>query len=133
MNRLAILTLSATLSACPHPPPAASATASRCALGAPPQWAQCVGAPVAFEGQLSRVVTNHPMLAPALDPATRQGQTYVDAADGTQLIIIADRAEPCRGTVWVTGTLERVDLGGAAGTPESYQGWAVRAATVTCD
>ena len=98
-----------------------------CALGPLGEWAACDGQRVQLRGTMSEHVSQHPMLS---GPDEEQG--YVDA-EGTQLIVLTKTPIACDGAVSVVGTLRGIDLGGEPGTKNSYGGWAIESATVTCE
>jgi hypothetical protein len=63
-------------------------------------------------------------------PDTEQGD--LDVEGGGQIVLITREVVTCKGAMRVVGTLRATDLGGAPGTKESYQGWVIEDAEVTC-
>jgi hypothetical protein len=102
-------------------------------------WRACDGQRVTLEGEVAKMVHQHPILAvPAeLTPDRADSeQGYVDV-DGVQLIVLTAAPITCEGAVTVEGVLAAVSLGGDDGddggaTKGSYGGWKVSGATVTC-
>lgn len=145
---LAPLCLAALLSACAPPtthsaPPAAAtgeaattaaSNSTPCALKAD-AWADCIGQSVDIGGRYPITLAQHPLLAPpAMSGSPPVTQTYLETADGRQIIVLtADRIPECPAAMRVRGTLQAVDLGGPDGTPQSYRGWAVHGASVSCE
>lgn len=98
---------------------------------APGSLAAKVDQAVVLDGELAKLPLAHPSQR-GPGPGV---ELYVDVPDGdaTAQIVVVTPADPgCAGPVTVAGTLERVDLGGPEGTPQSYRGWVIRNATVTC-
>ncbi len=115
--------------------PATAADGDSCALTAGASWATCVGKRVQIRGKQPVMLMQHPMLVtPALPGAVASTQSYVETAEGLQVIVLTENGQsPCAGAMRVEGTLKAINLGGAQGTPMSYRGWAVQGATVTCE
>lgn len=117
-----------------NPAPAA-ADANLCALGKPGTWSTCIGKRVELRGKEPKMVYQHPMIAPMSRPGgppTMQ-QSYLEVGEGTQVIVLSKDADKCSGAKRVTGTLGEINMGGPAGTKESYRGWSINDATVTCE
>lgn len=112
-------------------PPASTETAevdpSLCVPASYEQWATCEGKRVQVDGRNPEMVNQHPMMN---GPDTEQG--YLDVEGGGQIVIVSSEPVSCKGAMRVVGTLRGIDLGGAPGTKESYQGWMIEGATVTC-
>lgn len=136
---LRILAISFTLcalTACSHTGPAPVTSASEvtqedsslCAAktSAPQTWATCNGKMVRFIGTVPEVILGHPT---AGGPDTKQ--SYLEVGK-RQIVVSSTAASACSGSRVVTGILNKVDLGGAAGTRSSYQGWSITEATITC-
>jgi hypothetical protein len=113
-------------------PEAAGATATTCTIGAPDTWASCEGQVVRMEGTTPKMVHNHPLMAGGPPGTTSLVQEYMDVEGGAQVVVITSQAVDCTGKMVATGTLHSVDLGGAEGTPDSYKGWRIDGATVSC-
>lgn len=101
------------------------APAAGCEAADPARWAACADQTVTVSATRATQVQSAPLLQ-----GPGQEQSYFEVA-GTSLIvhsaapIACDRAE-------LTGRLRLHDQGGAAGTPESWRGWVLDAATVVC-
>jgi hypothetical protein len=77
----------------------------------------CQGKKVQLKGTMATLVTAHPDMT---TPSYRF-QSYLDTAFG-QVVLISTKSISCpKKTLEVTGTLGWKDLGGAAGTRDSYQ------------
>jgi hypothetical protein len=124
------------LSACSHTGPAPVTSASEvtqedsnlCAAktSTPETWATCEGKIVRFIGTGPGIILAHPNAGGA-----DTKQSYLEV--GKRQIVVSSPAAPaCSGSRVVTGILNKVDLGGAAGTRSSYQGWSITEATITC-
>ena len=107
-----------------------------CRLGKMETWKECVGKQVEVLGQTPKMVYQHPMIAPVGMPgsaAPTMKQGYLELSEGNQIIVISKDADSCSGAKRVKGSLRQIDLGGPAGTKESYRGWAIENATITCE
>jgi hypothetical protein len=91
------------------------------------EWEKCEGKLVQVDGSNADMVQQHPMVN---GPDTEQG--YMDVEGAGQIILVTKRAVDCSGAMRVVGTLRGVDGGGAPGTKDSYQGWMIEHAQVTC-
>lgn len=100
---------------------------SLCVPASYEQWATCEGKRVQVDGRNPEMVNQHPMVN---GPDTEQG--YLDVEGGGQIVIVSREAVSCEGAMRVVGTLRGIGLGGAPGTKDSYEGWAIEDATVTC-
>jgi hypothetical protein len=92
-------------------------------------WARCEGQTVRLSGKRAGLVAQHPMIVP---PGSGQLQEYVDVKDGPQVIVLVPAPIACTNELTVTGTLRGVRNGGAPGTKDSYEGWAIDGARVAC-
>jgi hypothetical protein len=103
-----------------------------CNLGAPDTWSSCEGQRVKLEGKEPEpgMMGQHPMLN-FPDEKGERFQSYLDV-QGVQVIVISREEVACQGERTVIGVLRGVDLGGEPGTKESYAGWSVEEAEVTC-
>lgn len=116
-----------------NPTPAA-ADSSLCVLGKSGTWATCIGKLVEMRGKDPQLVMQHPMLGGGPPGAVTMQQTYLETAEGNQIIILSKTAPKCPGAQKrVKGTLRDVNLGGPEGTKESYRGWSIHDATITCE
>lgn len=81
------------------------------------------------------MVYQHPMIAPMSmpggPPTMKQG--YLELSQGNQIIVLSRDDDKCSGSKRVKGSLREIDMGGPAGTKESYRGWAIENATITCE
>jgi hypothetical protein len=93
-------------------------------------WAACVGKRVQIDGKAPEFVQQHPMMTGPFDDGWKQD--YMDVSEAMQIIVLTKEPGKCKGAMRVVGTLEGIDLGGEPGTKESYGGWVVREAEVTC-
>lgn len=111
------------------------AASPMCSLGTPPRFGDCAGKTVQISGRTPAIPAQHPLLAgPAMPGAAAQQQSYLETADGTQIIVLADGStERCSAQARVRGRLEAVDLGGPEDTKLSYRGWVLQAATIECE
>lgn len=122
-------------------PPAASASAAAvdpnlCPMDKPDTWKACVGKMVEVRGQEPKMVYQHPMIAPMTLPgsgAPTVQQSYLEIAGGSQIIVLSKTGDKCTGAKRVKGSLREINLGGPSGTKESYSGWAIENATITCE
>jgi hypothetical protein len=116
------------------PKPAAS-DPSLCALGKSDTWSSCIGKRVEVRGKEPQMVYQHPMIAPMALPGTApvMQQSYLETAEGSQIIILSKDADKCAGAKRVTGSLREINLGGPSGTKQSYRGWAIEDAKITCE
>lgn len=126
-------------------PPATSTTAATapaatdtdvCKLENDDAWSACVGKMVEVRGENPKIVAQHPMVAPMAAPgsdAPQIHQSYLDVAGGRQIIVTSRQSDDCKGAKRVKGSLRAIDLGGPAGTKESYRGWSIDNATITCE
>lgn len=125
----------ATPAANPAATPAAAADANLCVLGKAGTWSSCIGKRVEVRGKEPKMVYQHPMIAPMSAPGgppTMQ-QSYLEVAEGSQIIVLSKTMPKCGEGKRVTGTLREINLGGAEGTKESYKGWSIDDATITCE
>ncbi len=109
---------------------------AECDLASVEDWSACVDRPSILTGRLAVQVSQHPVIAAPFGPdgeGPGQQQVYVDV-EGKGQIIVVTASDPvqCEGQVSVRGVLQSVDLGGEEGTKESYKGWSVQGATITC-
>lgn len=131
--RLFALTL-LFLSACQSAPPS-----QRCDLSAlpPTEWHRCTNQTVRLQGRRpsAPLLAQHPLLAepPGLSPHALTEQDYLVAA-GNEITVILLLARPlsCSASMSVTGTLQRIDLGGPPRSKTSYKGWVLRVTRATC-
>lgn len=93
-------------------------------------WAACVGKRVQIDGKAPEFVQQHPMMTGPFDDGWKQD--YMDVSEAMQIIVITKEPGKCKGAMRVVGMLEGIDLGGEPGTKQSYGGWVVREAEVTC-
>ena len=91
-------------------------------------WPACVGQRVRLTGPVAKQIWSHPIAGHGLRGVK---QTYLDIL-GVQLVVASPDSPTCTGKLVVTGTLNRVKLGGAPGTKGSYAGWSVTDATLIC-
>jgi hypothetical protein len=111
----------------PPSPESAAVDPSLCVPASYEQWTTCEGKRVQVDGRNPEMVGQHPMMN---GPDTEQG--YLDVEGGGQIVIVSSEPVTCKGAMRVVGTLRGNDLGGEPGTKESYQGWVIEGATVTC-
>jgi hypothetical protein len=111
----------------PTSPETAAVDPSLCVPASYQEWSTCEGKRVQVDGRNPEMVNQHPMVN---GPETEQG--YLDVDGGGQVVIVSSEAVSCQGAMRVVGTLRDIGLGGAPGTKESYEGWAIEDATVTC-
>lgn len=112
----------------PTTEPAAASDESMCMVNPSPSvWTECEGQRVRLQGSAAEQVMQHPVLVP---PDQHQG--YMDVED-VQLIVLTKAAFDCSAAMSVVGTLRSVDMGGEPGSKDSYKGWAIEDATVTCE
>lgn len=119
--------------ASPPPTPTAPADADLCELG--DDWMACDGKMVKVSGTRPRMVSQHPSMAGPIGPgpdAPETHESYLDV-DDLQIIIVSAEKNTCGEKMTVAGRLERIDLGGEPGTKNSYAGWQITDAEVTCD
>jgi hypothetical protein len=115
----------------------AAGEAGLCALGPVAEWSACDGQRVHLRGRAAEQVMQHPVVAVPIDVSpdgSNSHQGYMDA-EGVQLIVLTKTPFDCRGAISVVGTLRGLDLGGDADTrgKNSYSGWMVENAEVTCE
>jgi hypothetical protein len=113
-----------------EPPPnveAAAVDPSLCVPASYDQWPTCEGKRVQVDGRNPEMVSQHPMMN---GPETEQG--YLDVEGGGQIVLITREVVTCKGAMRVVGTLRGTDMGGEPGTKDSYQGWMIEDAEVTC-
>lgn len=112
----------------PTTDPSSVGDANLCQLA--DDWSSCVGQRVQIDGNAPEFVQQHPMMTM---PDDDWKQDYMDVGDGGRQIIVLTR-EPgkCKGAMRVVGMLDGIDLGGEPGTKQSYGGWVVREAEVSC-
>lgn len=125
-----------TLTACTHAGPATVTNTSEvkqeasefCAAktSAPETWAPCSGKMVRFVGTAPEVILGHPIAG-----GSDTKQSYLEVGK-RQIVVSSAQVAECSGSRVVTGILNKVDLGGAAGTRSSYQGWSITEAAITC-
>lgn len=117
-------------------PPVAATDPNLCGAGKPDGWKDCAGKEVEVRGQTPKMVYQHPMLAP-INPLggaqPKVHQEYLEVTEGTQIVVLTSEPSKCTGAMRVKGKLRAVDLGGPAGTKESYKGWAIDDAKVICE
>ncbi len=118
------LVLIFALNACHSTPPE-----THCALNEqqPDSWATCIGKNVKLHGTLATPVEiqQHPLL-------TMTGeQAYLNVGQ-TQIILTSAQRLDCPAALWVEGSLESIDLGGAPATKLSYRGWALAVKNYGC-
>lgn len=88
----------------------------------------CQGKKVQLKGTIATLVTAHPDMT---TPSYRF-QSYLDTAFG-QVVLISSKSISCpKKTLEVIGTLGWKDLGGAAGTRNSYQNAFIAIEKFTC-
>ncbi len=88
----------------------------------------CQGKKVQLKGTMATLVTAHPDMT---TPSYRF-QNYLDTAFG-QVVLISSKSISCpKKTLEVIGILGWKDLGGAAGTRNSYQNAFVTIEKITC-
>lgn len=95
-----------------------------------------MGKLVEVRGQTPKMVSQHPMVTPMGLPGSgvpEMHQGYLDTAEGSQIIVLSREPAKCTGAMRVKGSLRGIDLGGPAGTKESYKGWAIEDATIVCE
>lgn len=114
--------------ATPEPASAADGLCSRGSEG----WEPCDGKRVRIEGRAPQMVMQHPLLAGGPPGVETVHQSYLEVESGAQFIVLSEAKNTCEGAMVVTGTLGSIDLGGAPGTKDSYQGWKVADATIEC-
>jgi hypothetical protein len=116
-----------------EPPPnveaveAAAVDPSLCVPASYDQWPTCEGKRVQVDGRNPEMIHQHPM---SNGPYTEQG--YLDVEGGGQIVIVSREAVSCKRAMRVVGTLRGIRGSGAPGTKESYRGWVIEDATVTC-
>lgn len=108
--------------------------AALCELSPSSPWDACVDRRVQVRGRIPSSLQQHPLLtAPAPNGAPSEIQSYLDTADGTQLIVLSRQPLPaCPGAILATGTLQAIHLDGPNGSKYSYQGWALRETELRC-
>jgi hypothetical protein len=106
----------------------ATADPSLCTLGPRGSWAACEGARVQMIGRAPEMVGQHPMMDGGPDELH---QSYLDY-DGVEVIVLTKAEVACSGEMLVIGTLRGISGGGAPGTKDSYVGWTLEQAEVTC-
>ncbi|MFO1493281.1 MAG: hypothetical protein U1F26_01300 [Lysobacterales bacterium] len=108
--------------------------AALCELSPSRHWDACVERRVQVRGRIPSTLQQHPLLtSPAPNGAPSEIQSYLDTADGTQLIVLSHQPPPeCPGAILATGTLQAIHLDGPDGSKNSYQGWALREAELRC-
>jgi hypothetical protein len=81
------------------------------------------------------MVSQHPLIAPMSQPGgpPAMQQTYIEVGEGSQIIVLSKEADKCTGTKRVVGTLREINMGGPEGTKQSYRGWSINDATITCE
>ena len=90
-------------------------------------WKACAGKMVRIVGAPTVQIRQHPV---AGGPGSHRRQSYLEFG-GVQIVVASKDVPSCQGKRGVTGTLNRVDLGGAPGTKRSYRGWSITGATIT--
>lgn len=104
-----------------------------CELRQSADWRLCIDQQVEIRGRIPAVVLQHPMIAaPGLDGGAAEVQSYVETADGTQVILLSVNENTCAGTLIASGTLQAIRMEGSDGSKLSYQGWALRGAAIRC-
>lgn len=105
-------------------------------------WLDCDDKLVRIKGSLTppQEIMQHPMLDMPLLPSPNMDensvpkrilQTYMNVGN-RQIILLSDTNIDCIGDLEVIGMLEKVSLGGPAGTKSSYEGWSVRVDEYQC-
>lgn len=120
------------------PSAAASSSASTsvdagptCALTNGASWEGCEGKTVRVAGRVPKMIMQHPVVTGG--PSAKGGvQDYMDVDGGGQIILVVDAPVACKGAMTATGVLRSVRGRGAPGTKESYEGWYLASARVTC-
>ena len=92
----------------------------------PGAWGSCEGQAVTSTGSRPQMEMQTPMVN-----GPDEHQTIVEIG-GAQVIVLSKDAPTCTGAMAISGTVHKVALGGAPGTPESYEGWSLTGATITC-
>jgi hypothetical protein len=87
----------------------------------------CQGKKVQLKGTIAKLVTAHPDMT---TPSYRF-QNYLDTAFG-QVVLISAKNISCQKKLEVTGKLGWKDMGGAAGTRDSYQNAFIAVEKFTC-
>lgn len=116
--------------------PAAAADPNVCPLSNADAWNGCVGKLVEVRGQTPKMVAQHPMMAPLSPPGgdlPTIHQSYLETAEGGQIIVLSREQNKCTGAMRVKGTLRAIDMGGPPKTKQSYKGWSIEDATITCE
>jgi hypothetical protein len=117
-------------------PESAAVEEGLCALGPIAEWSACDGQRVRMRGRVAEHVMQHPIVATPEEVApdgrnTHQG--YMDA-EGVQLIVVTAVPIACADAMSVVGTLRGISLGDGSGrSKESYGGWSLVDAEVTCE
>ncbi|MFV8752256.1 hypothetical protein ACNOYE_17040 [Nannocystaceae bacterium ST9] len=109
-------------------PDEASPDPELCTLGPRGSWAACEGQRVLMKGRDPEAVSQHPMLDGGPDELH---QSYLDY-EGVEVIVLSKTEVSCPGEMQVIGTLRGITGGGAPGTKESYVGWSLEQAEITC-
>ena len=100
-------------------------------------WRACDGEKVTILGQISQMVMQHPIIAYELgnldgkSKPARTIQNYMDVGEH-QIILLSKTEINCIGEMQIMGTLESIDMGGKAGTKQSYTGWSVQVDEFMC-
>ncbi len=82
------------------------------------------------------MVYQHPLLAPMGAPGSDKPtihQSYLETAEGGQVIVLSKQNDDCKGAKRVKGTLRAIDMGGPSGTKSSYKGWSLNDAEIVCE
>jgi hypothetical protein len=106
---------------------AAAVDPSLCVPASYEQWPTCEGKRVQVDGRNPEMVYQHPMMN---GPDTEQG--YLEVEGAGQIVLVTREPVTCKADMRVIGTLRAIDLGGEPGTKESYKGWVIEDAEVTC-
>jgi hypothetical protein len=117
-------------------PEAAAAAEGLCTPASYSEWSTCEGKRVRVNGRNAQMVMQHPIVAapPGLSPDNRNThQGYMDVDDGGQVIVVTSEPFDCPGKMTVVGVLDGVRGNGPPGTKESYSGWSLTDAEVTCN
>ena len=119
-----------------EPESSAAADPSLCA-SAGEDWQGCDGQRVEIRGRAAEMVMQHPMVnqPEGLSPDNRNTQQGYMDTDSAQLIVLTAEPFACTGEMTVVGVLRGIDLdpNPDAEGKNSYGGWSITDAEVTCD
>ena len=96
------------------------------------KWNECEGKEVKLEGHKPKMIMQHPMVGGFSLEGEPPIQGYMDINDGTQIVLLTKTRITCEGEMTAIGKLVGIDLGGPKGTKQSYSGWYLDNAKVTC-